>query len=132
MSYRVRRALREGVRLMKADEENFSQVWFGEWEYECTRHIPPERFAALFDPEDKNWRRQWLILGALGNYEDERFWDVFKLAYTEGLEDFIVEMGMWGMMNIDRLRFGLDNFFDALAQYAEMIFNKQGGQLTLF
>lgn len=118
---------------MKWDEENFAHLWFPEWEYDYTRTICPERFVALFNPTDPNWYKQYLILGVLGNYEDERYWYVFRAAYDQAEHFVIRDVGRWAMIQANPLRFGLDEFFEAMAAFAEGQLEREGVyQPTLF
>lgn len=127
-------ALDEGVAWMEMDEGNEDHV-FEHWLSIFSDVIDYDLLVTMFDPEDEDWRKQYMILAVLGNTEDERYWDIFLLAYAEG-DDTIQLMGMWAMEHANKKRYklqiGLDNFFDALARYAELMFNEQGGQLTLF
>lgn len=132
---RVRRALREGVRLMHQDPENFAHMYFYEWHVTHAKALKPDRLAAMYDPDEQSQAKQYLTLGVLGYQYDEKYWSLFRLAYAEG-DNLIRDMAEWAMCLVNAKRFGyetgLDNFFDALARYAEMVFNEAGGQLSLF
>ncbi len=158
-THRLRRALRVGAQFMKKDE-GFDDHVFELW-HSCVLGRPKhEAIAALFDPEDKNWQRQWLIVATLGNAQDETYWKLFQLAYDEGI-DPIRDIGRWALEQTNEKRFKDDqfvvnffwalaafaqmqieakqaaqdrfiiDFFEALACFANLKFNQSGGQLTL-
>lgn len=114
---RIEEALHSGLLLMDERGETFSDQDVLEWRLCWQDELVPALVAELYDPEDEP-ERQWLIISVLGSSGDATLWSTIIQAYHEG-DEHTSALAEWAMMEMDGSRFWMEEFFRALASFAE-------------